>query len=119
MGFFRHNFGPMWTLLNRLGPTSRNQFEGANAKTMKRQTMLKRCAADSSDDSDSDILVDNTDADEGSAYEDEELAYEDEDVSAEDEDDTNPTPSTGSQLGGALGKQLGNLLEKGLNDLFR
>ena len=74
---------------------------------------------DSSDDSDSDILVDNTDTDEGIAYEDEELAYEDEDVSAEDEGDTNPVPSPGSELGGALGKQLGNLLEKGLNDLFR
>jgi hypothetical protein len=98
---------------------------------------------DSNIDSDDDVIVDNTDisedldqedtesdvdivdediTDEDIAdedIEDEDIAYEDEDIAYEDEDDTNIDPSTGSQLGEALGKHIGNLLVKGINDLFR
>ena len=65
-------------------------------------------------ESDNDI-VDEDIADEDIADEN----IEDEDIAYEDEDDTNLDPSTGSQLGEALGKHIGNLLVKGVNDLFR
>lgn len=91
---------------------------------------------DSNIDSDDDVIVDNTDISEDLDQEDtesdvdivdeditdEDIAdedIEDEDIAYEDEDDTNIDPSTGSQLGEALGKHIGNLLVKGINDLFR
>ena len=91
---------------------------------------------DSNIDSDDDIIVNNTDTseyldqedtesdvdivDEDITDEDIEDEYiEDEEIAYEDEDDTNIDPSTGSQLGEALGKHIGNLLVKGINDLFR
>tara|TARA_B100000073_G_scaffold245417_1_gene205962 strand:- start:458 stop:940 length:483 start_codon:yes stop_codon:yes gene_type:complete len=91
---------------------------------------------DSNIDSDDDVIVDNTDISEDLDQEDtesdvdivdeditdEDIAdedIEDEDIAYEDEDDTNIDPSTGSQLGEALGTHIGNLLVKGINDLFR
>jgi len=68
------------------------------------------------EDAESDVdIVDEDIADEDIA----DANIEDEDIAYEDEDDTNLDPSTGSQLGEALGKHIGNLLVKGVNDLFR
>lgn len=84
-------------------------------------TLTEDSGIDSEDD---DLIADNTDtgedydqgADSDVDIADEDIAYEDEDVY---EDETNPESSTGSQLGEALGKQIGDLLVQGLNDLFR
>lgn len=87
---------------------------------------------DSNIDSDGDDVIanitdisedfDQEDAESDVDIADEDIAnenIEDEDIAYEDEDDTNLDPSTGSQLGEALGKHIGNLLVKGVNDLFR
>ncbi|WP_137025030.1 hypothetical protein [Synechococcus sp. UW179A] len=94
-------------------------------------TLTEDSGIDSEDD---DIIVDNTGTDEDFDQDadsdvdiadeditdediaDEDIAFEDEDVY---EDETNPEASTGSQLGEALGKHIGDLLVQGINDLFR
>ena len=99
-------------------------------------TLTEDSGIDSEDD---DLIADNTDT--GEDYEqdadsdvdlaDEDIANEDiadediadEDIAYEDEeayeDETNPEASTSSQLGEALGKHIGDLLVRGINDLFR
>ena len=89
-------------------------------------TLAEDSGIDSEDD---DLIADNTDtgedfdqdADSDVDFADEDIAdgdiaYEDEDVY---EDETFPEASTGSQLGEALGKHIGDLLVRGINDLFR
>ena len=85
-------------------------------------TTLAENSKNESDDD--DMIVDNTGRDEDFGMNDNsdaditdgDITYEDEDIY---EEETNSASSTGSQLGEALGKHIGNLLVKGVNDLFR
>ena len=84
-------------------------------------TLAENSKNESGDD---DIIVDNTGTGEDFEMDDNsdaditdgDITFEDEDIY---EEETNSASSTGSQLGEALGKHIGNLLVKGVNDLFR
>ncbi len=87
-------------------------------------------AEDSSSDSEGEgTLVDNVmpeaDGGEGDGWEDDDggntadSGMTDEDDSVEDDGETYPEPSTGNQLGDAVGQHLGKLIGQGFADLFR
>ena len=84
-------------------------------------------AEDSSRDSEEEgTLVDNVMPEEDDGWEDGDDSgnianggMTDEDDSVEDDGETYPEPSTGSQLGDAVGQHLGKLIGQGFADLLR
>ncbi len=82
-------------------------------------------AEDSSSDSEGEDSLIGNDVPEVDGWEDDDAGeiadsgIADEDGSVENDDETNPEPSTGSQLGDAIGQHLGKLISKGFADLLR